>query len=193
MTITNEIDNYIVLSKKHRKNVCEELARLVFELRKDESVECIYFAPFKNLGDITGYVLDITIVRNNFIQKEDTEEFEEYNNRHQEEMLRKYGIKIYMHTNASQDYTFFADTIPNTCYDLFQSTILYDATGKYRKIKQTIKNREGMLSYYSNLAQIEPPIVDELNYAMEEQRYKSDAEYLRKFVKTDLFQDIIDM
>ncbi len=109
MTITNEIDNYIVLSKKHRKNVCEELARLVFELRKDESVECIYFAPFKNLGDITGYVLDITIVRNNFIQKEDTEEFEEYNNRHQEEMLRKYGIKIYMHTNASQDYTFFAD------------------------------------------------------------------------------------
>lgn len=34
MVVTTEIENYIVLSEEQRKNICEELARLVFEQKK---------------------------------------------------------------------------------------------------------------------------------------------------------------
>lgn len=190
MVVTNEIENYIVLSEEQRKNVCEELARLVFELKKDESVECIYFAPFKNLGDIEGYVLDVTIVKN-----EDTKEFEEYNCLHQEEeMLKKYGLKIYVHSNLSQDYTIPSPhSIPNTCYDLFQSAILFDRYGEYYKIIKTMKNQKGMISYYSNLAQIEPPIMDEFGEALEDCKMQGDTDAVRKFTKTETFKYIADM
>lgn len=195
MVVTNEIENYLVLNEKQRKNVCEELARLVFELKKDESVECIYFAPYKNLGDMEGYVLDITIVRNNLIQKEDTKEFEEYNRLHQEEeMVRKYGVKIYVHSNSSQDYIIPAsNSIPNTCCDLFQSNILFARYNKYYRIIKMMKNQERMISYYSNLAQIEPPIMNEFNRTLEEQQMEEELDAVRKFTKTEAFQYILNM
>lgn len=190
MVVTNEIENYIVLSEEQRKNVCEELARLVFEQKKDESVECIYFAPYKNLGDIEGYVLDVTIVKNG-----DAKEFEKYNCLHQEEeMLKKYGLKIYVHSNLSQDYTIPSSlSIPNTCYDLFNSTILFDRYGKYYKIIKTIKNQKGMISYYSNLAQIEPPMMDEFGEALEDCKMQEDTDPYRKFAKTEMFKDIMNI
>lgn len=57
-------------------------------------------------------------------------------------MLKKYGLKIYLHSNLSQDYTISFLSIPNTCYDLFNSTILFDKYGKNYKIIKTIKNHK---------------------------------------------------
>lgn len=108
-------------------------------------------------------------------------------------MLKKYGLKIYLHSNLSQDYTISSLSIPNACYDLFQSTILFDRYGKYYKITKTIKNQKGMISYYSNLAQIDPSIMDKFNYALEELNMLAENEAVKEFTKTKLFKYITDM
>ncbi len=81
------------------------------------------------------------------------------------------------------------ELINASCYDLFNSTIIFDRTEKYFKIIDNLNLKEGLISYYSNLAQIEPPIMDEL----EELAISDALEATRKFTKTEMFKDIMNM
>lgn len=194
MVVTNEIENYIVLSEEQRKNVCEELARLVFVQKKDESVECIYFVPYKKSNDI-GYSLSITIVKDDSTKPFKDVELKEYSDMHKEqETVEKCGVEIDICLASSLEYVMASDELINSfCYDLFNSTILFDRYGKYYKIIKTIKNQKGMISYYSNLAQIEPPIMDEFGEALEDCKMQGDTDAVRKFTKTETFKYIADM
>ena len=75
----------INITDEQKNNLCQELAKLVFELKKDNEVECIYFVPYKGLGDIRGNVLEVTLVKqsdndvNNDIAERNRFYFEEEN------------------------------------------------------------------------------------------------------------------
>lgn len=190
MIVTNEIESYIVLNEEQRKNLCEELARLVCKLRKDESVECIYFVPYKKVEGV-GYCLSITIVRDDSMNPFKDVELREYSDMHEErKLLEKYGVEISTYLASSLEYVMVSEELINaSCYDLFNSTIIFDRTGKYFKIIDNLNLKEGLISYYSNLAQIEPPIMDEL----EELAISDALEATRKFTKTEMFKDIMNM
>lgn len=196
MIITNEIESYIVLSEEQRKNVCEELARIIFEVKKQKNVECIYFTPCKNFGDIVGNVLEITIVTSGQFQNKDREKFDDYNALHlKEEMLKKYGVKIHVDFDFNRGYTPFPlNPSEIQCrYNLFNSTVLFDRTGEYVEIIKHMNQEDEMISYYSNLSQIEPPILDELRKVIEEKQMEEDSLYLRKSVQSELFQYFKDI
>lgn len=49
--------NFIKITETQKNKLCNELSRLVFKFKKDISIECIYFASYKGLGEIKGNVL----------------------------------------------------------------------------------------------------------------------------------------
>ena len=53
----------INITEEQKINLSKKLAKLVFKLKKDDDVECIYFAPYKGLGPIRGNVLEVTLVK----------------------------------------------------------------------------------------------------------------------------------
>lgn len=194
--LANEIDNYIVLNEEQRKEVCEELARLVFEIRKDNRVECIYFTPLKNFDIIKGNVLEITIVKRESNISEEEKKWDDYNEKHQEEaMVKQFGVKFYVDVDSSERYTLFPQnpSEKNGWYTLLNSTILMDRTTEYTRIQKKAKNSQQFLSYFSNIAQIDPPITDELNWVMEEHRMQEETKVVKEFTKTKTFQYIVNM
>lgn len=188
--IIREIEHYIVLNEEHRKNVSEELARLVFEVKKDKNVECIYFTSLKNFNILNGNVLEVTIVKRDSNISEEEKKWDDYNEKHQEEsMVKQFGLKFYVDVDSSERYTLFPKnpTENNRWYVLLNSTILFDGKGEYKKIKEKVENDARFASYYSNMAQIEPPIMDGLNRIMEEHKIQEETEVVRKFKKTKTF------
>ena len=162
----------------------EELARLVFEVKKDKNVECIYFTSLKNFNILNGNVLEVTIVKRDSNISEEEKKWDDYNEKHQEEsMVKQFGLKFYVDVDSSERYTLFPKnpTENNRWYVLLNSTILFDGKGDYKKIKEKVENDVRFASYYSNMAPIEPPIMDELNRIMEEHKIQEETEVVRKF------------
>lgn len=181
----------INITEEQRNELCNELARLTFQYRKDKNVECIYFAPYRGLGEIEGNVLEITIVR--VISENDNfdEELNEYNSRHQKhDSIRKFGFKIFLDTADTQKYTTMdlnpADSAKSN--DLMNSTILYDKSGTFTQIKeQTTKRFKGNISniyyYYDNLAEVYPPLDESLGRALDDARMEIDTKAVKEFTK----------
>ena len=188
----------INITEEQRNNLCNELARLTFELRKNKSVTCIYFAPYKGFGNILGNVLDITIVRNGSKDNDLDKQIKEYNLSHQEhDFIREFGFKILLETDIDIRYTLMALN-PSECTrskNLMNSVILYDESGKFTQIKEKItsvvkKNGEDTLYYYyDNLAEVFPPLDETLDDA----RANRDTQAVKEFTRTKLFHHIIDM
>ena len=85
----------INITEEQRDKLCSELARLTFDFKKIESIECIYFAPYKGLGSIAGNVLDVTLVRDGSEDDDLDEKIIEYNLSHQEhDFIQEFGFQI---------------------------------------------------------------------------------------------------
>lgn len=181
----------INITDEQKNNLCQELAKLVFELKKDNEVECIYFVPYIGLGVIRGNVLEVTLVKqsdndvNNDIAERNRFYFEE-------ESLRKFGVKIFIDTDVAHKYTFI-DLNPSEMRrsnSLFNSTILFDRYGKYTELKGQ-KKQDGIIvkeDIRENLAEIVPPITNETYKAMEIIQMERDTEAVKEFTKSRTLQ-----
>ena len=168
----------IKITGNQREKLCNELARLTFELKKDENVKCIYFAPYyglKGYTPIKGKVLLITVVTDYGIseRKELAEKFKEYNALHNKaELIKDFGLKILIETDSADRYTLLDISISECRRSnaLMNSYILYDGTGEFTKIKEkATKNFKnggeipGIVFYYDNRREIVPPLDIKLN------------------------------
>lgn len=192
----------INITEEQRKELCNELARLTFEFREEKNIKCIYFAPYNGLGDITGNVLEVTLVRDGSIDDDLGEKLRVYNLSHQEhDSIRKFGLKIFLDTDEKINYTIM-DLNPSECVrsnNLMNSVILYDENGEFTQIKEQIinvvkNNGEGTFYYYyDNLAEVFPPLDEELDRAMDVAHMERDTEVFKEFTKSKLFQYIKNM
>lgn len=171
-----KMERHINLNEIQRIKLCNELAQLTYELKQNKHVQCIYFAPYKDLGSIRGNVVNITVVSDLQIPIEIDRQYQKRISR--KEQLSQFGVKIYINTAQKDGYTYLPlnPSERKKGNDIFNSTILFDRTGKYTRIKEdTEKVGEGEhsnLFYYGNLAEFIPPIEDGLEYAMNTQQVK---------------------
>lgn len=194
----------INITEEQREKLCSELARLTFEFRKDKSVKCIYFAPYKGLGSIAGNVLEVTLVRDGSEDNDLDEKLKEYNVSHQEhDFIREFGFKIFLDTDDARRYTIM-DLNPSECRrsnNLMNSVILYDESGEFTQIKEQTANVvkdngegiTGVYYYYDNLAEVFPPLDETLERAIDNARDERDTQAVKEFTKSRLFQHIKDM
>lgn len=177
-------ENYINLNEIQRMNLCNELAQLTYELKQNEHVQCIYFAPYKNLGSIRGNVVNITVVSDLQVPMEFDSQYQRRVSR--KEQLSQFGVKIYIDTMQEEGYTHLPlnPSERKKGNDIFNSTILFDRTGEYTKIKEVTEKigvgEHSRLFYYDNLAEIIPPLEDRLEYAMETQQIKTMNKVMKK-------------
>lgn len=182
----------INITDKQRKNLVNEIATLVARFKKEQEVECIYFAPYKGLGKISGNVLELIIVTKGDLD-EISKGFCEYNSIHQEhDLIRNFGVKIYVMFDDVRKYTSLplnpSEVIRGN--NLFNSVILYDKNGEYSKIKQEAQEHLNIpnsgVFEYENLAEIYPPIQELIKMKLETQDVK-------EFTKTKTFEYIKNM
>lgn len=190
----------INITEEQKDKLCNELARLTFEARKDKSVKCIYFAPYKGLGDLDGNVLEVTLVRDSCCLDEE-EKFREYNKKHQtHDAVREYGLKILLDSDKASKYT-VTDSNPSEyerSNNLMNSVILYDESGLFTKIKEqttAVINAHGseiagVYFPYANLATIYPELDEALDKAMDIKRMERDTEAVKDFTRSRLFEGL---
>lgn len=167
---------FINITEEQRKELCDELAKLTFEFRKDKDIKCIYFAPYKGFGNITGNVLEITLVKGSNKDTVLEERLKEYNLSHQgHDFIRKFGFKILLDSDEERKYTTM-DLNHSECIrsnNLMNSTILYDENGKFTQIKEKTTNvaknngKDTFYYYYDNLAEVFPPLNEELDSVLD--------------------------
>ena len=191
----------INITEEQRNNLCSELARLLFEFKKNRSVKCIYFAPYKGWDTKEDPVLEVTLVTDG---NDDNLEkiIQEYNAHHnQPETIDEYGLRIYLNVDLKEKYKLVAlkpdeisDAIERENF-LLNSVILYDEDGECTKIKERVTDyvhRHGYTpeAYYKldNLSEIEPPIEGSLERAIDAARCERDTEAVREFTKSRIFQ-----
>ncbi len=186
----------INITEKQRDKLCDELARLIFEFKKDENVKCIYFTPFVNLDNTDSGVIDITIVRD--INDDYDEQLKKYNLSYQsKENIADYGVKICLYSDTDSKYTHM-DLNPSDVLRrdfIKKSTILYDESGKFRKIKEQYKNKINNEKDYDHnyLAQVLPPLDETLYKAIDIKKMEKDNKNVSEFVDTETFQYIKNM
>ena len=164
------LENYINLDEIKLIKLCNELAQLTYKLKQNKHVECIYFAPYKDLGSIDGNVLNITVVLDTDIPDDLDKQYQQTISR--KNQLNQFGIKIYINKSHKNGYTLFPinPSELKKSNDIFNSVILFDRTGEYSKIKEQTQKiglgEHSNLFYYENLVEFIPPINDKLDYAM---------------------------
>lgn len=180
----------INITDEQRKNLVDEIATLVAKMKKKQEVECIYFAAYKGLG--YGNVLDFTVVIKGYSEKV-KQEFSKYDKLFQEDdLIRKFGIKIYVNADDSRKYTTLPLNPSETlrANNLFNSVILYDKTGEYSKIRQEAQEHADIpnsnVFEYENSAEIFPPIEELIKMELE-------AQDVKEFTKTKTFEFIKNM
>lgn len=182
----------INITDEQRKNLVNEIAALVTKMKKKQEVECIYFASYKGLGYIKGNVLDFTVVIKGYSEKV-KQEFSKYDKLFQDDdLIRKFGIKIHVNADDSRKYITLplnpSETLRANC--LFNSVILFDRTGEYSKMKQEAQEHVDIpnsnVSEYENSAEIYPPIEELIKMELETQDVK-------EFTKTKTFEFIKNM
>ncbi len=190
----------INITEEQREKLCNELARLTFEFRKNKSIKGIYFAPYKGLGSIKGHVLEMTLVTSN--ESNDLyEEIKENNTSYQnDDSMRKFGFKIFIDIDNIRKYTIM-DLNPSECIrsnNLMNSTILYDESGELSQIKEhttSLAREHGkrLYYYYDNLAEVFPSLDETLDKALDIARMERDTNAVKDFTKSKLFQHFKDM
>lgn len=158
----------INITEEQKNAICNELARLTCELKKDTRIKCIYFAPYKVLGNVAGNVLEITVVLDSCENNDLDDKIEEYNLVHRKhDSIRKFGFKIFLDTEDIQKYI---GMNPNSLgckkiNNLIVSRILYDSNGNFTQLKEQatsyVENSQDSPEtyyYYDNLAEVYPPL-----------------------------------
>lgn len=185
----------INITEDQRNELCDILARLTCRFKQDESVECIYFAPYTRFGDINDPVISLTIVRKGIILEESKKIVENYNRFFlKDSNFKKLGVKISIDVDSARYYTTL-DLNPSEerrTNLLFNSSILFDRTGEYTKIQEQATEGTGCY-HYSTLGKIMPLLTNQLNDSMESRQMQQDTDSFKGFVKSKLFQDIINM
>ena len=154
------------ISENQKEQLCFLLAKIALEFKKDENVECIYYAAYNGFRKISGDVLEITIVRKDTKEESISESIKKYNNLYNQDSLNKFGLRICVDIDYEDKYTIIDlnSSEVRRSNNLFNSTILFDRTGKYKEIQEQTKkygiNVEGGIFYYDNLIEIVPPLID---------------------------------
>lgn len=194
----------INITEEQQKILSYKLANFVFELKKDEKVECIYFIPYK-YNEKEGKFIELLIVTKSPYELKRSQLVRNFNARNNED-VSECGVKIQV--DARKDLKEFPDTmfdrvkIPvfnsNVELELFNSIILFDRSGKYRELKDIAEvtgiGEHSNLYYYDNLAEIIPPIDEKIDMYLEDfedMNYRNVA--LKKFVRGLYFDDILKM
>lgn len=162
------MDNCINLTEEQSENLGDELERLVIEYISDKYVDSIYFTPLKGYfytsdeGKIKASILKVTIVCKNKTSKY-YKHIEKYNiSKGENQEISKYGLRIYIVKDDKSQYT-----LGNRDNNLLNATILYDRTGYYRNLKKQISSKDD-ISYYNNLASINPEVDDNISVKIKE-------------------------
>lgn len=175
------------INNEQRTNLVNEIASLIDRFKKDKDVECIYFAPYKDLDD--GYIVDFRIVIKGDCDTKN-KNFCKYNELYREhEYIRKFGMQIYIMFDHAPKYTILPLNPSEVirANNLFNSVIFYDKTGEYSKIKKETEKylnitNSGVFEY-ENLAEIYPPIEELIKMKLETQ----DAKKFAKTKQRDLY------
>lgn len=159
----------IHILKEKRESLCEELAKIVKEFSEYDRVKCIYFVPYEsNISPADVIAVIIVRERNNETSLQSLERhIENYNwrllNIDNQEL---FGIDIGVQYDTTESYK----EEPKTPVEfdksnfLFNGTILYDPTGKFKKIKEAaekISKNNNEIREFANLDEIIPPLTDE--------------------------------
>lgn len=163
----------INITEEQREKLCNELARLILKFRENKSIKCVYFIPCKLPGSISDNVLEVTLVRDG--EADDlNEKLKEYNSSHQEySFIKEFGFEIFLVLDDAKKYSII-DLNPSEVrrsINLMNSTILYDESGEFTKIKEqatkAFKDNNGVYFYYDNLVEVFPPLEDVINKILE--------------------------
>ncbi len=191
----------INIAEDQRKELSYKVAQLVYELKKDEKVECIYFMP--NKYDEECRVLNIFIATKAPRRLEKSKLIKDFESKNNKE---KDGVEI--HIIARYDYKEYSDNIfdpkriPDIDYvmglEIFNATILFDRNGKYQDLKEIAEitgvGEHSTLYTYDNLASIVPPIEERIDGYLEDMEDMSQRVIgLKKFTKSEAFTDILKM
>ena len=179
----------IEITEQQRNELCYEIARLLLKFKKDQNVECIYFAPYSEFGDIKGNVLILTIVKQGWSDQASEQQFEAWNRMYQKEYFaRKLGFSIYVDVDNAEEFTSFAlnPSEVKRNQDLFNSTILFDKTGEYSKMSQRVRDifisdpYNSPYDFYKNIAVVVPSLVDRIQYETEIRSMEEEIKTLEK-------------
>ena len=124
---------YINIDENARELLELNLAKLVLELKSDLCVECVYFTTIKNFRRNGTNTLKITIVRNDSYVDSNWIE-EKYSQKFNENKYFSFGnMQPIFRCDDVKNYSLMSYTPINAtkCNDLFNSTILFDRTGKF--------------------------------------------------------------
>ncbi len=168
-------NSYSIKERKYNKLITE-LSKILKRYKDDQELECIYFTPLM-VTDKRARLL-VTIIYNDLAKclERDKESSIKYDSYHiREKTLKKCGIEINIKFDTSEKYSFIdlEQIERNNRNCLYNSTILYDKTGKYTDIKASaekilassikMKIKNCGIYKYDNLTTIYPNLyVDEI-------------------------------
>lgn len=194
----------INITEEQRKKLSYRVAQLVFELKKDEKVECIYFLPYK-YNEEEGNFIELLIATKAPYDLKRSQIVRDFNAKNNKD-VSKYGVRI--HIDTRKDLRYFPDAIfdrikiPNfnslIGLEIFNATILFDRNGKYRDLKEIAEitgvGEHSNLYTYDNLASIVPPIEEKIDGYLEDMEGMNNREVaLKKFTKTSMYEEILKM
>ena len=194
----------INITEEQRKKLSYRVAQLVFELKKDKKVECVYFIPYKYNGE-EGKFIELLIVTQSPYDLKRSQIVRDFNAKNNKD-VSKYGVRI--HIDTRKDLRYFPDAIfdrikiPNfnslIGLEIFNATILFDRNGKYRDLKEIAEitgvGEHSNLYTYDNLASIVPPIEEKIDGYLEDMEGMNNREVaLKKFTKTSMYEEILKM
>lgn len=166
----------INITEEQKNKLCDILAKIVHSLKQCNNTDCIYFAPYKNYGSINENILIITVVKSDFYF-EMTETVKNLYDKflNSKDIVSTLGVEICIGVD-DREYYISEDLeknnkIKKSNNNLFNSTILFDRTGEYTKIKETLNKNN--CYHYGNLAQIVPSITNSLNKQMKVKKMES--------------------
>ena len=130
-----------------------ELAKLTHKFKRYEYVECIYFIPTASVIDSSYNISFNIVIKSNVINDDLKNAIFNYNiSSYKKEFEKNTNIKININIDESCYYNNMLDNSntllqKNAANDLFNSTILYDKSGKYSRIKKQIELNNSKYDY----------------------------------------------
>lgn len=194
----------INITEEQRRELSYKVAQLVFELKKDEKVECIYFISYK-YNEEEGKFIELLVVSKSPYDLKRSQLVRDFNAQNNKS-VSKYGVRIQIDTRKDlkeiPDAIFDSVRIPNfnsnIGLEIFNATILFDRNGKYEELKEIAEmtglGEHSNLYTYENLASIVPPIEEKIGGYLEDMEDLDNKEVaLKKFTKTSMYEEILKM
>lgn len=160
------IENSLHLTPEQHISLCNELVELTSELQKNEHVQCVYYSTYsfgKDQAGLNENSVLVTVVTDGPLFKEMDESYQDRKTKTQQ--LQSYGMLISFACTNNRRYTYLPASPLElaAANDVFNSTILFDRSGLFSKIKSEAErvgvDSESGLFYYSNRT----PIMENIN------------------------------